>query len=542
MLKKYFLYFHTCRHLKTRQILWRIYLKLHKIHWRKQAAPPSCIPIGHWVPPIAVGRILAGENEFTFLHETHRCQMPADWNHPERSKLYLYNLHYFDWLRQPDLPPATKNLWMERWTEENPPIAGNGWEPYPISLRVVNWIKWGLQEPLSEKILDSLALQLRILEQQIEYHLLANHLLANAKALIFGGLFFASPEGGRWYELGIDIYRQELPEQILRDGGHIERSPMYHAIILEDILDIINLFYAMKGKSRQLPLDFDRIACRMLHWLQVMTMPDGDITFFNDAAFGIAPRLESLIAYANRLGLNYHCSELPAVCQLADSGYCRVACGPWLLWTDTAPLGPDYQPGHAHADLLSFELCYRNKRLLVNSGTSCYTGPDRQLERATSAHNTLTLAGQNSAEVWKDHRVARRGKIVDCSIASQILTATHDGFLRQFGCLHRRCWRWTPEAIFIEDRVSGASQLPVELYFHWHPDWQVETHGNSAVVLRHVDGTRCQIHFEKPPRRLEVRKSFYRCGFGRRIPNVTIVAEQDKDSMELQIVTRILAL
>jgi uncharacterized heparinase superfamily protein len=34
--------------------------------------------------------------------------------------------------------------------------------------------------------------------------------------------------------------RSELPEQVLADGGNFERSPMYHAIFLEDVLDLIN--------------------------------------------------------------------------------------------------------------------------------------------------------------------------------------------------------------------------------------------------------------------------------------------------------------
>ena len=37
------------------------------------------------------------------------------------------------------------------------------------------------------------------------------------------------------------ILKKELSEQILPDGGHYELSPMYHSIILEDILDLHNI-------------------------------------------------------------------------------------------------------------------------------------------------------------------------------------------------------------------------------------------------------------------------------------------------------------
>ena len=83
--------------------------------------------------------------------------------------------------------------------------------------------------------LDSLATQLAWLERRLEYHLLANHLLKNGKALLFGGLFLAGPGCRTLARLGLEILLREADEQILADGGHFERSPMYHCIVLEDL-------------------------------------------------------------------------------------------------------------------------------------------------------------------------------------------------------------------------------------------------------------------------------------------------------------------
>ncbi len=107
---------------------------------------------------------------------------------------------------------------------------------------MVNWIKWFLAGASPEpEWLDSLADQVRVLERRLEFHLLGNHLLANAKALVFAGFFFEGPDAQRWLYRGRTILDSELPEQVLPDGGHFERSPMYHAIILEDLLDLENL-------------------------------------------------------------------------------------------------------------------------------------------------------------------------------------------------------------------------------------------------------------------------------------------------------------
>ena len=97
-------------------------------------------------------------------------------------------------------------------------MKGNGWEPYPISLRIVNWVKWFLvYNQYNEERLISLSLQSKVLMQTLETHLLGNHLYANAKALVFAGLFFKGKEADLWLNKGLKIFKDEIPEQILAD-------------------------------------------------------------------------------------------------------------------------------------------------------------------------------------------------------------------------------------------------------------------------------------------------------------------------------------
>ncbi|TOF62720.1 heparinase, partial [Vibrio parahaemolyticus] len=104
------------------------------------------------------------------------------------------------------------------WIKDNPIGYGNGWEPYPLSLRIVNLVKYYISNPSKNtNELHSLYLQSVILSRSIEYHILGNHLLANAKALIFSGLFFKGAEPKRWLKKGLDILQVEIPEQILND-------------------------------------------------------------------------------------------------------------------------------------------------------------------------------------------------------------------------------------------------------------------------------------------------------------------------------------
>ena len=212
---------------------------------------------------------------------------------------------------------------------ENPPAAGNGWEPYPASLRIVNWIAWALAgNDLGPAALQSLAAQVRILGATLEYHLLGNHLLANAKALVFAGCFFSGDEADGWLRTGLDLLDAELAEQILDDGGHFELSPMYHAIILEDVLDLIQLGRIVSGAARREGQAWRALAARMLAWLDAMTHPDGEIGFFNDAAFGIARTHAELAEYGARLGVAPP-ARPSRLRRLAASGYARLQSGPF---------------------------------------------------------------------------------------------------------------------------------------------------------------------------------------------------------------------
>ncbi len=401
-------YWHTVRHLRLVQIYGRVWFRLHGPRVDASAAPGVRAAMGAWVAPAARSASMVGPSTFRLLNETREVTTAAGWNDASADKLWLYNLHYFDDLNAE--AAAERAGWhralIERWIADNPPGRGNGWEPYPVSLRIVNWVKWGLTgNRLQPGWVQSLAVQARWLAGRLEWQLLGNHLLVNAKALVFAGAWFQGAEAERWLRRGLRILEREVPEQVLPDGAHFERSPMYHALVLEDLLDLINLAGAFPGLIPQGTAEGWREAVqRMRGWLAGMLHPDGEIGFFNDAAMGVAPRRAALEAYAERLGLPaVTLLPGPGLSRYGDSGYVRLELGPALALLDVAPVGPDYLPGHAHADTLSFELSLFGRRVVVNGGTSRYgVGPERLRERSTAAHSTLELDGESRARSGAD--------------------------------------------------------------------------------------------------------------------------------------------
>jgi uncharacterized heparinase superfamily protein len=457
------------------------------------------------------------------------------WDGPQREKLWRYNQHYFDDLNAQD---ADARLgWhlalVDDWVANNPPGQGNGWEPYPLSLRVVNWLKWVLRgAALSAAAHKSLAVQVRWLMGRLEYHLLGNHLFANAKALVMAGLFFDGPEADAWLEQGLHILEREVPEQLLSDGGHFERSTMYHALVLEDLLDLINAsqcFAArLSSSQRRQVTEWPEHAYALHSWLLDMCHPDGEISLFNDAAFDIASSGPELDDYARRVLRGVATKITTSLVHLRDSGYVRLTHGPAVALLDVATVGPDYLPGHAHADTLSFELSVGGQRVLVNSGTSCYgASAERLRQRGTAAHNTVVIDRQDSSEVWGGFRVARRAYPFGLHIEqSAEMNATevhcaHNGYTRLPGKpIHHRTWRMDSCGLAVTDRVKGANKR-AEARFHFHPGVQVrisssKVEGSAALA----DGTLVGWQVDCGQARLEA--STWHPRFGHAEPNLCL--------------------
>ncbi len=244
MLKKLIRLLQTIRFLKFKQIFYRIYYRLVKIEPVLSEAPrlriwPKKWSVSSWHHPSMLGEVT-----FTFLNEKGEVRSPQDWNSSLKTKLWLYHLHYLDDLnaKRSEERSSLHSSLVKNWITYNPPFLNNGWEPYTLSLRMVNLVKYFSRlEVVPKDFSESLALQGLSLEKKLEFHILGNHLFANAKALVFAGSFFDGSLGNVFLEKGLKLLREEMKEQFLDDGAHFELSPMYHATLLWDVCDLIEL-------------------------------------------------------------------------------------------------------------------------------------------------------------------------------------------------------------------------------------------------------------------------------------------------------------
>lgn len=484
-------YIHTIRYLKPEQI-YGLFLSRYPRQVRSDAAALEIRPVlGTWQPPIQPPAVQTGPASFRLATGDRNVIGAQGWDDSNTPKLWLYNLHYFDDLVA--VAAHDRRDWhldlIARWIVENPPGRGIGWEPYPTSCRVVNWIKWALAGgPLSAEALASLALQARHLRSNLEWRLMANHLFGNIKALVFAGCFFHGKEAEAWLGAGLRLLERQLSQQVLTDGGHCEQSPMYHSIILSDLLDLVNIARAyprcVPASSAQRWMS----TCRaMFGWLDRMCHPDGRTSFFSDGGFtSFDP--DSLWRYAERLGLDLAIPPMQPLCHLKPSGYVRLQTRDTVVIFDVGEIGPEYQPGHGHADTLSFELSHKGRRILVNSGTSTYTdGPEREWQRSTAAHNTVEVDGENQSELWGAFRVARRarplGVRTEETLDLLVAEGAHDGYRRLRPPLtHRRRMELADGFLQIQDTLEGAGHHRASLWFHVHPNLTVHETGRALTI------------------------------------------------------------
>lgn len=480
-MNKYSRLYNTLKYLKPIQFYYRFYY-LFKTKVRKSVGiqhilfkKSKSFPL-KFVPSIPAQQSYS-ENEFTFLNLRKKFDATIDWNHSGHGKLWTYNLTYFDFLHQNGLSRDDGLSLIHDFIDQSNTL-NDALEPFPISLRGINWIKFiAAHEVKDQNIDDSLFAQYLRLLDHLEYHLLGNHLLENGFSLLFGAYYF---QNDTLYASAKKILTLELPEQILADGAHFELSPMYHQIMLYRVLDCINLLKNNSWKEQELLPLLESKAEVMMGWLEKITFSDGTIPLLNDSANGIAPTTKDLTEYADTLGLRTRHTLLK------ESGYRKIAGENYECVIDVGNIGPDYIPGHAHSDTFNFVLHIGGKPIIIDTGLSTYeTNGQRTLERATASHNTVEIDGKEQSEVWGGFRVGKRAKIISLCEEAGTIEATHNGY-EKIGAFHTRKFSFEDHRITLHDTIQSKAQYNCIAFLHLHPDISAAIDHNTVLAGSHL--------------------------------------------------------
>ncbi len=499
---------HTVKHLRYKQLYYQLYYLIRNKFFKKEylkTLNKEIQPLD-WKDSILYQKSFNRPGSFTFLNIEHQFNNEINWNFPDYGKLWTYNLNYFDFLNQENMNKEDGLQLIKDYLNTNDSLI-DGKEPYPISLRGINWVKFLSKNNVIDPDINQILFNhYQVLSHNLEYHILANHLLENGFSLVFGAYYFRDEE---LYSLGKRILIEELTEQILIDGGHFELSPMYHQILLFRLLDCINLANRNSWKKDEL-LDFMKEkAIAMLSWLQTVTYKNGNIPMVNDSTYDIAPLSHQLFKYGTELELQWEETVL------SDSGYRKFSAKNYELFVDVGNIGPKYQPGHAHSDTFNFELYVKENPIIVDTGISTYEKNELRLqERRTSSHNTVKIGNQEQTEVWDGFRVAQRARIVDLKENVNQTEATHDGYKKN-GLLHTRKFSVEESSIVVEDFISKESEKEQIAFFHFHPSIKNIRISNNEVFLSNKD-IEIKVEFGMGILMIEEEDYFYALGFNKK--------------------------
>jgi len=424
---------------------------------------------------------LAGR--FTFLNRTIDFGREVDWYRADLdvgTRLWKTHLHEFSYAQALALahrldPQAgyRERLFelIESWRAASPvgrrDFALDAWNARAVTTRLVNFAVAGSllhadAEPGTEDARSlgrGIGLHGLFLRDNLELDLRGNHLLRDAVGLVFADTLVGGVSDA------LAILEAQVREQVLPDGCHIERAPMYHAICLQDLLEVQLLL----GDGA--PAWLTDAISRMAGWLDSVLLGDGDLPLLGDGWRGEVD-CGHLLSSCRELA-----DELPAPQEPErHGGLVPLQRGEWRAVFRGGPHGPDYLLGHAHGDLLSFDLSVGSRRLVTDTGTALYdAGPARQYLRSTAAHNTLQIDAGEQIEAWGSFRVGRRGiaRVNGRGEASDwsFVWAEADSFARLHGRpVHHRLLAVSEAGVLVLDAVVGAGSHALASRLHLHPD------------------------------------------------------------------------
>ena len=534
------LLFHTLIYLKPWQVMGRVWAAIKRkagpprlpnapaeleITWNKQ------VPFHGHDPWNSREDIMKGR--FCFLNEATDLDLDTDWRASQMPLLWQFNLHYFHFLYL--LEREEQEAICQSWIRANPPGTTVAWHPYPTALRIVNWCRAEMNTP---DTLVSLYHQAAFLYRNLETYIYGNHLLENARALVMAGCYFAGQgEADKWLEKGVSLYLKESKEQILPDGGHYERSPMYHALMLEGYLDVLNV---LPDGHPALPA-LKSTSLKMTDFMASLTRPDGTFPLFNDSTHEIASSPKVLLGYAESL-LN----KKPIVKQaFHESGYYLFQDENIYLAVDGGPVGPPYLMAHAHADIFSYVLSVKGIPVIIDTGVYEYqAGPMRDYVRSTRAHNTIAIDGKDQVECWGSFRVARRSAPEDVKFYQLEkgckFSGSFSGYERLVGnkVRHSRTIYVDGKECYIKvvDEVTGIGVHEVYSYLHFHPSLNYLEKENGVVIQSGKQLCEIQVPTGIP---FQMRQGWYCPEFGvKESSTVLVIGGENELSCELSYVIK----
>ena len=417
-----------------------------------------------------------------------------------------------EWIAAPSLEPLS----------QRPDVAG---------ARIAAWLGHydffaaSADDGFRQRLMGRLVGDARSLAAALPTEELDARALTALKGLIAAAV--ALPEHAAFLTRALRVLPQEIARQVLADGCHCERSPAQLLGALQDLTEIRALLQAAQVQP---PTALGGAIERMAPALRTLRHGDMGLALFNGSKEETGALIDVVLTQAAR-----GAGRAPTA--LTEGGFHRLQAGRSVLIVDTGVPAPAKIDRFAHAGTLAFELSIGRDRMIVNVGAAPAAGAEwRDATRATAAHSTLVIADTSSSEL-KPEGLGRRPETVEVqrqeANGAHWLEASHDGYRKPFGAIHRRRLYMSESGDDIrgEDAVEpvaeGFGPHPYTVRFHLHPDVDASLQQDGeAVLLRLPSGSGWRLRADGA--RLTLEESIYLGGpHLRRAEQVVLTGQED---------------
>jgi hypothetical protein len=433
------------------------------------------------------------------------------------------------------------------WVQENPVGQGINWSvSMEAALRGMSLcLLLELLAPFSSKEQEWLGRASRSLREHLlfieahnefSYFARSNHYLSNIVGLLHLSSSLAGPgmeDRRKKYRLLVEA---EMEHQVREDGFDYEASSGYHFLVTQMFT---KAWLALPEKERE--TNFTRRLKGMYEALDAIADQKGQVPQAGDCDDGrvelLTDDLKQLVEsregsrdsmqVGSWIGLggallkadvrhdsadavwygfkpvtpSCHPLALRQVRVFAESGIATVRRGDLDVLFFAMPNGINGKGSHTHNDKLSVVVKFKGNELFCDRGTYCYSRDFklRNAQRATAAHNTLTIDRQEQnrfssdpSQLFRMSDDANPGRIEHWQDGlGAHFRCSHDGYKR-LGAIHQRDLGVSDREIVIDDTVSGCGKHLIEAAWHLPCEWRVrvvESSGKQLECL--VEGPAC---------------------------------------------------
>jgi len=386
------------------------------------------------------------EGEFNFRGERRKVA-ELNFAKPDVSKGFSDWLHSFAWLRdlssaatRPQATPVAEQI-MRRWLAAHADsVSEPAWRADLWGRRILFWtahaplILSSTDLVYRSLVLNTLARGARHIDRGADKLPPGAPRVAALCGVVAAGVLIPGGDARRGATEA--ALAKALAVSVFEDGGSVARAPAAQLDIIM-LLTMLREVYAARRLEE--PPAIGAVLIRMVPALLGICHGDHGLSSWQGGGPVPGETIDQIIAATG--------VRARPLRQARDWGYQRLAAGSAILIMDAAPPPVARLVEGGCASTLAFEFSDGPNRLIVNCGgarAALAQLPAALAEglRTTAAHSTLIVGDSNSTAIHADGTLGRGVGEVELarqeSESSSRIEASHDGYARRYGFVHRR--------------------------------------------------------------------------------------------------------